>query len=131
MKLTFLGAAGEVTGSCYLVETGGIRFLIDCGMFQGRDAGRRNAQFHFDPRAIAFVLLTHAHIDHSGLVPRLVARGFKGPVYATRATCDLLGVMLPDSGHLQEREAEREGRAPLYTEADARSSLHRLDPVEY
>jgi metallo-beta-lactamase family protein len=131
MNLTFLGAAGEVTGSCYLVDTGEIKFLIDCGMFQGRDAGRRNGQFRFDPRDIAFVLLSHAHIDHSGLLPRLVARGFKGPVYATRATCDLLGVMLPDSGHLQEREAERERSAPLYTEADARRCLDRLEPVQY
>ncbi len=131
MKLTFLGAAGEVTGSCYLVETGWIKFLIECGMFQGRGAGGRNGSFRFDPRDIAFVLLSHAHIDHSGLLPRLVARGFKGPVYATRATCDLLGVMLPDSGHLQEREAEHEGGAPLYTEEDARNCLHRLEPVEY
>jgi metallo-beta-lactamase family protein len=131
MNLTFLGAAGEVTGSCYLVETGGIKFLIDCGMFQGRNASGRNGQFRFDPRQIAFVLLSHAHIDHSGLLPRLVARGFTGPVYATRATCDLLAVMLPDSGHLQEREAEREGSRPLYTEADARACLDRLEPVEY
>ena len=131
MNLTFLGAAGEVTGSCYLVDTGEVRFLIDCGMFQGRDAARRNRQFRFDPRDISFVLLTHAHIDHSGLLPRLAARGFSGPVYATRATCDLLGVMLPDSGHLQERDAEREGGAPLYTEEDARSCLHRLEPIDY
>ena len=131
MNLTFLGAAGEVTGSCYLVDTGEVRVLVDCGMFQGRGAGPRNSRFRFDPRDIAFVLLTHAHIDHSGLLPRLVARGFPGPIYATRATCDLLGVMLPDSGHLQEREAEREGGAALYTEAEARASLHRLEPVEY
>src|SRR5688572_31673455 len=100
-------------------------------MFQGRGAGSRNGQFRFDPRDIAFVLLSHAHIDHSGLLPRLAARGFKGPVYATRATCDLLGVMLPDSGHLQEREAEREGGTPLYTEEGARRCLQRLEPVEY
>ena len=131
MNLTFLGAAGEVTGSCYVVDTGEVRFLVDCGMFQGRGAAPRNGRFRFDPRDIAFVLLTHAHIDHSGLLPRLVARGFPGPIYATRATCDLLGVMLPDSGHLQEREAEYEGGAPLYTEADARRSLQRLEPVEY
>lgn len=132
MKLTFLGAAGEVTGSCYLVDAGGTRFLIDCGMFQGgRAAGRRNRRFAFDPREIAFVLLSHAHIDHSGLLPRLALQGFGGPIYATRATCDLLGVMLPDSGHLQEREAERDGEPPLYTENDARKSLQRLQPVEY
>jgi metallo-beta-lactamase family protein len=132
MQLTFLGAAGEVTGSCYLVEHGGIRFLIDCGMFQGgADAERRNARFAFEPRDIEFVLLSHAHIDHSGLIPRLVAQGFKGAVYATQPTCDLLGVMLPDSGHLQEREAEREGGAPLYTQQEAQMSLARLIPVEY
>jgi metallo-beta-lactamase family protein len=132
VKLTFLGAAGEVTGSCYLVEHAGIRFLIDCGMFQGgADAERRNARFAFEPRDIEFVLLSHAHIDHSGLIPRLVARGFKGAVYATAPTCDLLGVMLPDSGHLQEREAEREGGTPLYTQHEAELSLQRLLPVEY
>ena len=130
--LTFLGAAGEVTGSCYLVEHAGVRFLIDCGMVQGgMDAERRNARFAFEPRDMAFVLLSHAHIDHSGLIPRLVAQGFKGAVYATQATCDLLGVMLPDSGHLQEREAEREGGAPLYTQREAELSLQRLIPVEY
>ena len=135
MRLTFLGAAGEVTGSCYLVDTGELKFLIDCGMFQGgRDAERKNgAAFAFDPRDIAFVLLSHAHIDHSGLLPLLVARGFAGAIYATRATCDLLGVMLPDSGHLQEREAEYRGRGakPLYTVAEALASLRRLLPVEY
>ena len=132
MKLTFLGAAGEVTGSCYLVEHAGIRFLIDCGMFQGgADADRKNARFAFEPRGIAFVLLSHAHIDHSGLIPRLVAQGFKGAVYATAPTCDLLGVMLPDSGHLQEREAEREGSTPLYTLREAEASLQHLIAVEY
>ena len=132
MKLTFLGAAGEVTGSCYLVETGATRFLIDCGMFQGgRAADYKNRRFGFDPRRIDFVLLSHAHIDHSGLIPRLAAAGFRGPVYATRATCDLLNVMLPDSGHLQEREAERDDGAPLYTEKHARNSLRRLEAVEY
>jgi metallo-beta-lactamase family protein len=132
VRLGFLGAAGEVTGSCFLVETGGLRFLIECGMFQGgRLAERRNRRFAFDPRAIAFVLLSHAHIDHSGLIPRLVAAGFGGPVYATRPTCDLLGVMLPDSGYLQEREAERAGGEPLYTAEQARKALARLEPVDY
>ena len=132
MKLTFLGAAGEVTGSSYLVETGEASFLIDCGMFQGgRAADLKNRRFGFDPRRIDFVLLSHAHIDHSGLIPRLVAAGFRGAVYATQPTCDLLGVMLPDSGHLQEREAERERGRPLYTEREARTSLRRLQPVRY
>jgi metallo-beta-lactamase family protein len=132
LKLTFLGAAGEVTGSCYLVETGKATFLIDCGMFQGgRAAAWKNSHFGFDPRRIDFVLLSHAHIDHSGLLPRLASRGFRGPVYATRPTCDLLGVMLPDSGHLQEREAEYSRGTPLYTEREARGCLSRLHPVDY
>ena len=132
MKLTFLGAAGEVTGSSYLVETREAHFLIDCGMFQGgRAADLKNRRFGFDPRRIDFVLLSHAHIDHSGLIPRLVAAGFRGTVYATQPTCDLLGVLLPDSGHLQEREAERERGRPLYTEKEARTSLRRLQPVRY
>jgi metallo-beta-lactamase family protein len=146
MRLTFLGAAQEVTGSCYLVEAGGARFLVDCGMFQGgREAWRKNHNaFNFDPETIDFVLLTHAHIDHSGLLPRLVALGFKGPVYTTRATIDLLGVMLPDSAHIQEKEAEwanydqhrsrgklRHETAPLYTVVQAQDSLKRLNPVDY
>jgi metallo-beta-lactamase family protein len=132
MRLTFHGAAGEVTGSCFEVDTGEIRFLVDCGMFQGGAAAdAKNRSFAFAPRDIAFVLLTHAHIDHSGLIPRLVAQGFRGAVYATAATCDLAAVMLPDSGHVQEKEAEWEGGAPLYTEQQARLSLRHLLPVEY
>jgi metallo-beta-lactamase family protein len=131
MRLTFHGAAGEVTGSCFEIDTGEVRFLVDCGMFQGTGADAKNRAFAFNPRDIAFVLLTHAHIDHSGLIPRLVAQGFKGAVYATSATCDLLGVMLPDSGHLQEREAEWERTSPLYTEAQATASLERLIAVDY
>ena len=108
MKLTFLGAAGEVTGSCVRVEHDGGVFLVDCGMFQGgRDASRKNlGALDFDLHGIDFVLLTHAHLDHSGLIPRLVALGWKGPVYATEATVDLLHVMLLDAGHIQEKEAE-------------------------
>ena len=154
MKLTFLGAAREVTGSSYLVEADGVRFLVDCGMFQGgRETRAKNQRaFPFDPRSIDFVILTHAHIDHSGLLPRLVALGFKGSIHATRATCDLLTVMLPDSAHIQEKEAEyanlnrfRHGMAkrepgarsaqrdtaPLYTVAQAQASLKRLNPVDY
>ncbi|MHB1085505.1 MAG: MBL fold metallo-hydrolase RNA specificity domain-containing protein [Thiobacillus sp.] len=153
MKLTFLGAAREVTGSSYLVEHEGVRFLVDCGMFQGgRETRTKNHQaFAFDPASIDFVLLTHAHIDHSGLLPRLVALGFKGTIHTTRATCDLLAVMLPDSAHIQEKEAEyanlrrfRKGlerkdkrgsvpreSAPLYTVAQAQASLKQLNPVDY
>lgn len=142
MKITFLGAAREVTGSCYLLETDGTRFLIDCGMVQGgREALLRNHQpFAFDPRTIDFVLLTHAHIDHCGLLPKLVLNGFTGPVYTTGATVDLLAVMLPDSGHIQEVEAERASRKrkttslalpALYTAEDAKNSLQQLQPIDY
>ena len=132
MNLAFLGAAGEVTGSCYLFDTGEVKFLVECGMFQGgRQADLKNARFAFEPREIAFVLLSHAHIDHSGLIPRLVAKGFSGAIYATRATCDLLEVMLPDSGYLQEKERDWTGDEPLYTVEQAKRSLTRLVPVEY
>jgi metallo-beta-lactamase family protein len=128
MRITFLGAAREVTGSCYWLRTGERAFLVDCGMFQGgADARRKNrARFAFDPARIEFVLLTHAHIDHSGLLPRLMELGFRGPVYATAATCDLLAVMLPDAAYVQEREPE-----PLYTVAHAQASLKLLRPVDY
>jgi metallo-beta-lactamase family protein len=136
MKITFLGAAREVTGSSFLVETAGRAFLVDHGMFQGGgEADRKNrARYPFDPRAIDFVLLTHAHIDHSGLLPRLVHHGFTGSVYATAATCDLLDVMLPDAAFVQEREYEyhtRTARPPLYTIEQARSALKRLKRIEY
>jgi len=146
MKLTFHGASREVTGSCYLVESGDLRFIVDCGMFQGgRTADERNRRFPgFDPEALDFVLLTHAHIDHSGLLPRLSTLGFRGPVHCTRATADLLGVLLPDSAFIQEKEAEwanyanRKTRkrhknelAPLYTVTQAREMLKRLRGVGY
>lgn len=146
MRLSFLGAAEEVTGSCYLVETGSARFIVDCGMFQGgREASDKNyGRFAFDPRALDFVLLTHAHIDHSGLLPRLVAAGFRGRVFTTRATVDLLRVMLLDSAHIQEKEAEwreraaRRGRGeerkhpePLYTAAEAETCCKQLHAVDY
>jgi metallo-beta-lactamase family protein len=131
-SLTFLGAAGEVTGSCYLFEADGVKFLVDCGMFQGgREAQRKNRRFGFDPGEIAFVLLSHAHIDHSGLLPRLAAQGFSGPIYATAATGELLSVMLPDSAHLQEKEAEHEGTTPLYTVAEAHACLALLRQADY
>jgi metallo-beta-lactamase family protein len=138
VQLTFCGAARQVTGSCYLFETDSCRFLVECGMFQGERAVReRNAApFPFDPRALDFVLLTHAHLDHSGLLPRLVAEGFDAPIYATRATIDLLGVLLPDSAFLQQMEAERAARygrdyVALYDMDDARAALSRMRPVIY
>jgi metallo-beta-lactamase family protein len=144
VKLQFLGAAGEVTGSSYLVETGDVKFMVDCGMFQGgREADEKNFNaLKFDAKTLDFVLLTHAHIDHSGLLPRLCALGFKGPIYATEATCDLLTVMLLDSAHIQEGEAERDNRkrgnrnhrndaVPLYTTVQAEMSLEQLRSVKY
>lgn len=139
MKLQFFGAAREVTGSCYLIDNGDVRFLVDCGMFQGgHDASERNrAKFGFDPRSIDFVLLTHAHIDHSGLLPKLTAAGFAGPIYTTRATADLLAVMLPDSAHIQEQDARRKQHhrsgnvQPIYTTKDADDCLAQLVPVNY
>lgn len=145
MRITFLGAAGEVTGSCYLVQTEAACFLVDCGLFQGgKDAGPKNlAAFPFDVRTIDFVLVTHAHLDHSGLLPRLVALGYRNPVYCTPATADLLEIMLRDSAYIQEKEAawENERRsggrraapaaAPLYTIAQAEASFSLLQGVEY
>ncbi|OJZ17090.1 MAG: MBL fold hydrolase [Thiobacillus sp. 65-29] len=145
MKLSFLGAAREVTGSCFLVETEQARFLVDCGMIQGgREAPARNRKpFAFDPQTIDFVLLTHAHIDHSGLLPKLTREGYRGPIFATAASADLLQVMLPDSAHIQETEARRDGRrvrakrgqhtdpVPLYTLQDAQACLRQVWPVPY
>ena len=141
MKLSFLGAAREVTGSCFLVEAANVRFLVDCGMVQGgRIAAARNHEpFAFDPASIDFVLLTHAHIDHSGLLPKLTRAGFKGSIYATPATVDLLGVMLPDSAHIQEIDAKRVAKRlkektvppPLYTLQDAHECLQQVRGIEY
>ncbi len=140
MKLNFFGAAREVTGSCHLVETGDVRFLVDCGMFQGgREAAERNREkFPFDPVLIDFVLVTHAHIDHSGLLPKLVKAGYSGPIYATDATADLLTVMLLDSAHIQEEDARRRQRhgrkkvlPPIYTLEDAESCLEQVNRVHY
>ena len=145
MKISFLGAAREVTGSCFLVETSDTRFLVDCGMVQGgREAPARNRKpFAFDPKSIDFVLLTHAHIDHSGLLPKLTRAGFDGPIHTTAATAELLQVMLPDSAHIQEsdakraerhsKSAQRKGAAlmPLYTMEDARNCLRQVRPIAY
>jgi len=142
MKITFHGAAQEVTGSCYEVETEAARFLVDCGMFQGnRSADERNrAPFEFNPQSIDFVILTHAHIDHCGLLPKLCRDGFRGPIYMTSATADLLDIMLRDSAHIQEYEAERALRrgkknnkdiTPIYRMADAIAVSLQVQAVEY
>jgi len=140
--LTFLGAARTVTGSKYLVESGGTRVLVDCGMFQGlKELRLRNwADSPVPPASIDAVVLTHAHLDHVGLLPRLVAQGFKGRIFCTPGTKDLCSLVLPDAGRLQEEEAERANRKgytkhhpakPLFTEEQAVSTLIRLQPVGY
>jgi metallo-beta-lactamase family protein len=138
--LSFWGGVGTVTGSKYLIETEQAKVLVDCGMFQGlKELRERNWQDPpFDPRALDAVLITHAHIDHTGYLPRLVKQGFKGPVYCSRGTADLLKILLPDAGRLQEEDADYRNRhkltkhdpaLPLYTEADAFASLELIRPL--
>src|SRR5450432_4140435 len=156
MKLTFWGAAGTVTGSMHLLESGGKRFLLDCGLAQGRrkDTDRKNRNLPFPASEIDAVVLSHAHIDHSGNLPTLVRNGFSGPIFSTPATIDLCGWMLRDTAHIQEKDAEflnrrREKRQsggiqtgiepgiengivePLYTMADAEQTLPLFQPVPY
>lgn len=143
MNITFLGAAKTVTGSCYLVETKDTKFLIDCGMFQGRanEIILNPEPFPFDPEKLDFMLLSHAHIDHSGRIPKLYMDGFKGNIYATKATMQLCGIMLPDSGHIQEfenewlnRKRQRAGKPPakpLYTVKEATDCLKLFKGVVY
>jgi metallo-beta-lactamase family protein len=142
VRLSFLGAAGTVTGSKYLAENGGEAILIDCGLFQGFKSLRLKnwAPLPFDARDLATVVLTHAHLDHTGYLPLLAKHGFSGNVFCSRATLDLCGILLPDSGHLQEKDAEFANRhgfskhrpaLPLYTEQDARSALELLKPLPF
>lgn len=143
VTLRFCGAARTVTGSCYLIETEAGRLLIDCGMFQGPKTLKalNYGAFPFHPTDIHAVLLTHAHIDHSGLLPKLTREGFKGPIFATRGTIDLCSYMLPDAGGIQEteviafnRRSAARGRAtvtPIYTKADAIAALDYFRPVDY
>ncbi len=143
MKITFLGATRTVTGSNFLVEGAGKKFLVDCGMWQGKaEQEMENSQeFEFNPSEIDFMLLTHAHIDHSGRIPKLYNEGFRNKVYAHKATCDLCALMLPDSGHIQETEVEwknkkrkRKGEEPIepiYTAEDAVRCLEIFEPVQY
>ena len=140
--LSFLGAAQTVTGSKYLVEHAGAQLLVDCGLFQGvKTLRERNwAAPGFDPAALAAVVITHAHIDHSGYLPKLVKAGFRGRIWCTRGTAELLRILLPDSGFLQEEEARHANRfgyarhrpaLPLYTRQEAEACLGQLSPVDY
>src|SRR5215471_10508586 len=148
MRLTFWGAAGTVTGSMHLVESEGKRILLDCGFYQGRrkDADAKNRHLPFPGSSIDAVVLSHAHIDHSGNLPTLVKNGFAGPIYTTPATIDLCSWMLRDTAHIQEKDAEFLNRRlemrkskglengmvqPLYTTADAERTLPMFRPAEY
>ena len=115
MKLTFLGAARTVTGSCYLLEVNGKKMLVDCGMFQGSKSIKafNERPFAFNPAEIDAMVLTHAHVDHSGLIPRLVKEGFKGRVHCTKSTQQLCTILLPDSAHIKESDAEFANRKGL------------------
>lgn len=139
-KISFYGGVGSVTGSKYLLEHNGKRVLVDCGLFQGhKELRERNWQEPpFDPASLDAVIVTHAHIDHTGYLPRIVKLGFKGPVFTSRATNDLLKILLPDSGRIQEEDAEYRNRKgltshspalPLYDEDDAKEALKLIHPV--
>src|SRR5438445_10150667 len=136
-RFTFLGAAGTVTGSKYLVEANGKRLLIDCGLFQGgKELTQRNWQrLPQEPGAIDFVVLTHAHLDHTGYLPRLVSSGFRGPIFANATTQELCGLLLPDSAHLMEEDADHATRhgysshtppLPLYTQGEVVATLKQF-----
>ena len=139
MKIRFLGAARRVTGSCYHLLADDMQILVDCGIYQGKDADQINSRsFQFDPRQIQYLLLTHAHLDHSGLIPKLAKDGFKGRILTTSATAELAEVMLYDSAHIQEKDAEwltkklrRSGKdavvEPLYTTEDVKNCLPFFD----
>ena len=142
MKLTFLGATGTVTGSKYLLEVGRLRILVDCGLFQGLKQLRLKnwAKLPIDPASVDVVILTHAHIDHTGYLPLFVRNGFVGKVYCTYGTRDLCEILLPDSAHLQEEEAKfankygfskHQPALPLYTRDDALNALSLLSPVDF
>jgi metallo-beta-lactamase family protein len=140
-KISFYGGVGTVTGSKYLVEHNGSRVLVDCGLFQGlKELRERNwEEPPFDPQQLNAIVITHAHIDHTGYLPRVVRLGYNGPVYTSRATNDLLKILLPDSGRIQEEDADYRNRhnltitsipaLPLYTEKDAKEALKLIEPL--
>jgi len=141
--LCFLGASQQVTGSCYLIESLNQRLLLECGMYQGelRPEKSPDQVFSFDPQDIDGVVLSHAHLDHSGMLPRLVKEGYRGPIFTTFATQDLLEIMLKDAAHLQEKDVEwenkrrlRKGREPIepfYSLADVEQVMAQIVPAKY
>ena len=129
MKLTFLGATHEVTGSCTMVECGGVLGLVDCGMEQGKDCFE-NQSLPVSPGALDFVLLTHAHIDHSGLLPLLTKNGFRGRIYATDETTNLCAIMLKDCAHIQMQEAEWKSRKAARAGLDPVEAIYDLEDAE-
>lgn len=143
MKLTSFGAAEEVTGSCHLIELEGAKVLFDCGLIQGRskDELRNHDPFPFNPAELDAVVLSHAHIDHSGRLPMLLGQGFKGRIYSHAASCDLVNILLKDSAHLNARDVEyrnkkrkRAGKkllSPLYSQEDVETTLNKLQPLAY
>ena len=143
MKITFLGAAGEVTGSQHLIETDSARILLDCGLFQGRadDVRPKNEHFRCSPRKLDAVILSHAHIDHCGNLPGLHRAGFRGSIFSSRATSDIASIMMRDSAHIQEEDARYHARKnlrhhgtelkPLYTEEDARKTATQFEDVPF
>ncbi|MBR4019763.1 MAG: MBL fold metallo-hydrolase, partial [Firmicutes bacterium] len=143
MKIQFCGASTSVTGSCHLITTDNFKILLDCGQFQGSKAleAMNYEEFPFNPAEVDYMILSHAHIDHCGRIPLLVKRGFKGNIYCTDATADLVEVMLKDSGYIHEKEAEWQNRKneragkplvePLYTYNDALDALQYIKPVLY
>ena len=140
MILTFLGADHEVTGSCHYLQVGDKKAVVDCGMEQGKDI-YVNQELPVPAGDIDYIFLTHAHIDHSGLIPLMVKKGFKGQIFATKATCELCNIMLRDSAHIQEfeaqwknRKAKRAGReeyVPIYNTEDAAAACELMIPVDY
>jgi metallo-beta-lactamase family protein len=142
-RLKFIGGVGTVTGSMHMIACNGSKVVIDCGLFQGRreESFEKNSRFPFDPRDVGSCVLSHAHIDHSGNIPSLVKRGFRGRIFTTEATRDLCGEMLPDSGHIQEEDIRfvnkinqkqgRPPRSPLYTRKDAEESLRYIRGYRY
>ncbi|MDQ1327753.1 MAG: metallo-beta-lactamase family protein, partial [Candidatus Poribacteria bacterium] len=143
MKISFMGAVHTVTGSMHIIETNGKRILLDCGLFQGKrkEAFERNRTLLFDPTSIDVMVLSHAHIDHSGNIPTLVKSGFKGRIFTTSATVDLCEIMLLDSAHIQEmdvkfvnKKRDKQGKnlfEPLYTQHDAMRAMEYFSPVPY